>query len=128
MTNGIAEAFDNQQVCFLCDTLNNRLCLWVADSKILSETIEGSDPPKRFEDVHKKPLHCPGDRMPFRRLLSWHARLTLELRKESIQAENITSEYDLSPGRADTTLNPIARAINDMVEPGEDASVSDRER
>ena len=66
--------------------------------------------------------------MPFRRLLAWHARLTLELRKESIQVTNFTSEYDLSPGRAGATLDPIARAINDMVQSGEDASVSDREQ
>ena len=63
--------------------------------------------------------------MPFRRLLAWHARLSLELQKESIDIPNFTSEYDLSPSRAGATLDPIARAIDDMVESGEDASVSD---
>jgi hypothetical protein len=127
LTKGIEDAFDNQRVCFLYNTLNKELCLWVADAKMLSETIEGSNPPKKFADVHQKPLCCPDEsHVPFRRLLSWHARLTLELRKESIQVLNYTSEYDLSPGRESATLDPISRAIDDMVEPGEDASVSDR--
>ena len=63
--------------------------------------------------------------MPFWHLLAWHARLTLELRKESIDIPNFPSEYDLSPGRAGATLDPIAQAIDDMVESGEDASFSD---
>ena len=127
LTKGIEEAFDNQQVCFLYNLLNKELCLWVADARILSETIDGSNPPKKFADVHQKPLHCPDENhMPFRRLLSWHARLTLELWKESIQVSNYTSEYDLSPGRESATLDPISQAIDDMVEPGEDASLSDR--
>jgi len=127
LTKGIVDAFDHQRVCFLYNTLNKKLCLWVADAKILPETIEGSNPPKKFAYVHQKPLRYPGERhMPFRRLLSWHARLTLELRKESIQVSNYTSEYDLSPGRESVALDPISQAIDDMVEPGEDASVSDR--
>ena len=125
VTKGIEEAFDNQQVCFLYNTLSKELCLWVADATILSDKIKGSNPQKTFADVHKEPLRCPDeDHIPFRRLLAWHARLTLELRKESVQVPNYTSEYDLSPGRAGATLDPIAQAINDMVEPGEDASVS----
>ncbi|CAB9509562.1 expressed unknown protein [Seminavis robusta] len=115
VTKGIEEAFDNQQVCFLYNTLNEELCLWVADTTILSDKIEGSNPQKTLADVHQKPLCCPDkDHMPFRHLLAWHARLTLELRKESIQVPNYTSEYDLSPGRAGATMNPIARAINDV--------------
>jgi HNH endonuclease len=113
LTKGIEEAFDNQQVCFLYNTLNKELCLWVADTTILSDKIEGSNPQKTFADVHQKPLRCPDeDHMPFRRLLAWHARLTLELRKESVQVPNYTSEYDLSPGRAGATLDPIAQKSN----------------
>lgn len=126
LTKGIKDAFDKQQVCFLYNKLSNEPYLWVADTTILSDTIEGSNPPTTFADVRKKPLRCPDkDHMPFRRLLAWHARLTLELRKESIQATSFTSEYDLAPGRAGATLDLIAQAIDDMVESGEDASVSD---
>jgi hypothetical protein len=125
LTKGIEDAFDNQRVCFLYNTLDKQIYLWVADSRILSETIEGSNPPKKFADVHQKALCCPdANHLPFRRLLSWHARLTLELRKESVQVSNFTSEYDLSPGRESAALDPISRAIDDMVDPGEDASVS----
>ena len=89
LTKGIEDAFNNQQVCFLYNILNKELCLWVADAHILLETIEGSKPPKKFADVHQKPLHCPDENhMPFRRLLSWHARLTLELWKQSIELPN----------------------------------------
>ena len=48
LTKGIEDAFDNQQVCFLYNTLNKELCLWVADAKMLPKTIEGSNPPKKF--------------------------------------------------------------------------------
>jgi hypothetical protein len=73
--------------------------------------------------VHQKPLLCPHGRLPYRRLLSWHARLTLELRKETLQGLNYTSEYDNSPGREHAKRDPIAQAIDSMVEPGDDASV-----
>jgi hypothetical protein len=130
VTKGIKDAFDNQQVCFLYNNLSRELYLWVANTTIRSDTIVGSNPPKKFAHVHQKPLHCPDkNHMPFRRFLAWHARLTLELRKESIQVTTkFTSKYDLAPGKAGATLDPTARAIDDMVESGEDASVSDRER
>ena len=63
--------------------------------------------------------------MPFRRLLSWHARLTLDFWKQNVQVSSYTSEYDLSPGRETASLDPISQAIDDLVEPGENASVSD---
>ena len=126
VTKGIEDAFDNQHIYFLYNHFSKELCLWVADKKILPNTIEGSNPPKTFAQVNKRPLLCPDQgKMPFRRLLAWHARLSLELQKESIDIPNFPSEYDLSPGRAGATLDPIAQAIDDMVESGEDASFSD---
>ena len=124
LTKGIEDAFDNQQVCFLYNTIQGQLILWVADSRILSKTIEGSNPSKKFSDTHQRPVICPRNRLPFRRLLSWHARLTLEHRKENVQVADYPSEYDMSPGRNHGSLDPISQAIDDMVEPGEDASVS----
>lgn len=121
LTKGIEDAFDKQQVCFLYNTLESKLVLWVADSNIMAKLIEGST--RMFSEVHQRPLLCPAACLPYRRLLSWHARLTLELRKESLQVENFTSEYDNSPGRKPNTDDPIAYAINSMVEPGDDASV-----
>ena len=121
LTKGIEDAFDRQQVCFLYNILESKLVLWVADSNIMAETIEGST--MKFSDVHQRPLICPANCLPYRRLLSWHARLTLERRKESIQVENFTNEYDNSPGRRASKDDPIAYAINSMVEPGDDASV-----
>lgn len=126
LTKGIEDAFDKQQVCFLYNILESKLVLWIADSNIMTKTIEGSSTLK-FSDVHQSPLICPEDCLPYRRLLSWHARLTLERRKESIQVEKFTSEYDNSPGRKASKDDPIAYAINSMVEPGDDASVGNDE-
>mmetsp|Transcript_4235 Transcript_4235/g.8867 ORF Transcript_4235/g.8867 Transcript_4235/m.8867 type:complete len:470 (+) Transcript_4235:423-1832(+) len=121
LTKGIEDAFDKQQVCFLYNVLESRLVLWVADSSLMSEKILGST--KKFSDVHQKPLLCPPDRMPYRRLLSWHARLTLELRKHALVTQSYTSEYDNSPGRGHAVVDPLSRAIDEMVEPGDDASM-----
>ena len=121
LTRGIEDAFDKQQVCFLYNVLESRLVLWVADPAIMSETVLGST--RKFSDVHQKPLLCSPNHLPFRRLLAWHARLTLDLRKESLQGRDYTSEYDISPGRKHVKREPIAQAIAAMVEPGEDASL-----
>lgn len=121
LTKGIEDAFDKQQVCFLYNLLECRLILWVADPSIMTQTILGSD--KIFSDVHQQPLLCPDGKMPYRRLLSWHARLTLELRQSTLVPENHVSEYDKSPGREHAVVDPISRAINVLVEPGEDASI-----
>ena len=121
LTKGIEDAFDKQQVCFLYNVLESRLILWVADSSIMSETILGST--QKFSDAHQKPLLCPPTRLPYRRLLSWHARLTLELRKETLQDLNYTTQYDNSPGRENAKRDRIAEAIDVMVGPGDDASV-----
>lgn len=121
LTRGIEDAFEKQQVCFLYNTLKSKLVLWVADSNIMAETIEGST--RKFSDEHQKPLVCPADCLPYRWLLSWHARLTLERRKKSIRVENFTSEYDNAPGQRAIKDDLIAYAINSMVEPGDDASV-----
>jgi hypothetical protein len=125
LTKGIEDAFDKQQVCFLYHVFESTLVLWVADTSIMSKTIEGSM--KTFADVHQKPLLCPPGHMPYRRLLSWHARLTLELRRQTLQvaAQHYTSQYDTSPGRGDAGIDPIARLIGEMVRHGDDASASD---
>jgi hypothetical protein len=120
LTKGIEEAFDNQQVCFLYHLLQSRLLLWVADAEIREKEIDGST--LTFAAVHLKPLLCPKDRSPYRRLLSWHARLTLELRKESLPLHDFTSVYDNLPGR-DHARNKIDETIDALVEPGDDASV-----
>lgn len=82
---------------------------------------DGSD--LKFSGVHEKPLLYPPDRFPFRRLLPWHARLTLELQPQTVDPEHdFTSAYDNSPGRETVVIDPITRAIGKLVEPGDDAS------
>jgi hypothetical protein len=120
LTKGIEEAFDNQQVCFLYHVLELKLVLWVADADILNKEIHGST--LTLSEVHQKPLLCPKDRLPYRRLFLWYARLTLELRKESLQLQDFTSAYDNSPGREHARRSKIDEAIAALVEPGDDAS------
>lgn len=123
LTKGLEDAFDRQQICFLYNLLHNQLVLWVADQTIMDKQIAGSD--KKFSVVHQKPLLCPPNRMPFRRLLSWHARIALELRPQTLNIDHLTSEYDTSPGRQNAVVNPMMKAIHDLVEPGDDASSDD---
>jgi len=92
LTKGLEEAFDRQQVCFLYNLLRGELVLWVVDTTIFDKTIQGSE--KTFDDVHGWPLKCPPDRAPFRRLLSWHARLSLQQRPETTVSADYTSQYD----------------------------------
>jgi hypothetical protein len=122
LTKGIEEAFDHKQACFLYDMLKKQLVLWVADTSLMSKPIAGSDKPKTFSDVHGQPLRCPPDCLPYRRLLSWHAKLTLQLRPDTVLLPNFKSEYDMSPGRNNNSMHPLALAIDEMVQPGADAS------
>jgi hypothetical protein len=128
LTKGLEDALDHQQICFLYNLLENKIVLWVADTSLMNKTIAGSGKTTadgsdiKFSDVHQKPLLCPPNCLPFRRLLSWHARLTLDLRPQTVDARRFTSSYDNSPGRENAVIDPITRAICEMVEPGDDAS------
>lgn len=128
LTKGLEDALDHQQICFLYNLLENKIVLWVADTLLMNKTIAGSGKTTTdgsdmtFSDVHQKPLLCPPNCLPFRRLLSWHARLTLEWRPQTVDARRFTSAYDSPPGRENAVIDPITRAINEIVEPGDDAS------
>lgn len=120
LTRGIADAFKRQQVCFLYNMLENKFILWVADTNLLCKTIAGSE--TSFADVHKKPLLCPPNCTPSRRLLSWHARLTLQCRPETVVTRECA--YDnTTPGISQkVTIDALAQTIEGMVQSGDDAS------
>ena len=123
LTKGLVDALNHQQICFLYNLLENKLVLWVAGTSLMIKTIAGSGKTTTdgsdmtFSDVHQKPLICPPNYWPFRRLLSWHARLTLELRPQTVDARQFTSAYDNTPGRENAVMDPISRVISEMVEP-----------
>lgn len=129
LTKGLEDALDNQQICFLYNLLEDKIVLWVADTSLMNKTIAGSGKTTsdgsdiHFSQVHQKPLLCPPNCLPFRRLLSWHARLTLESRPQTVDARRFPSTYDNSPGREIVVIDPINRVISELVEPGDDASV-----
>jgi hypothetical protein len=78
LTKGIEHAFDHLQVCFLYNFTTNKLVLHVADTALLEESILLSKPPTSFKDVDGRELLCPKGKLPYRRLLSWHAYWTLK--------------------------------------------------
>ena len=122
LTKGLEEAFDRQQVCFLYNLLRGEFVLWVVDTTISDKTIQGSD--KTFGDVHGWPLACPPNCAPFRRLLSWHARLSLRQRTETaVLTTMYTAKYDNSPDRNTAVMDPFDMAVEAIIEAGDEASV-----
>jgi len=97
LCKGIEEAFDRKQVCFIYDFLHNKLMFFVADQTLLDRYVFPSKTVK-FSDVDGLPLMCGPDSMPYRRLLSWHAYLTLE---KYGWAEKFQSYGQLSQGAPD---------------------------
>jgi len=70
----VEEAFDCMRVCFVYDFLNKKFFLHVSDATLMNELVYDD---VTFEQIDNQPLRV-GSGMPFRRLLSWHAYLTLE--------------------------------------------------
>jgi hypothetical protein len=106
--------------------LREELNLWVVDPTLMSKTIEGSE--RRFYDVHQLPLKCPPDCTPYRGLLSWHARLSLQRRPATVVTDDYISRHDNSPGRNNTDVNPFDAVVEAMVEAGDEASARVRSR
>jgi len=74
----IENAFDSKQVCFCYDPFNKKLKLEVLDPSIMEAVVYAQT---KFKDINGHYLHHPQDCNPFRRILSWHAKLAFELAK-----------------------------------------------
>lgn len=72
----IENAFDQKRLCFLYQpfggTNSQQLVVKVLDPSLMNLPILHSH--KKFSDLDGQPLHCPMDRLPFRRLLGFHAQ------------------------------------------------------
>jgi hypothetical protein len=77
LCKGIEEAFDHLRVCFLYDMFNTRLVFHVADPLLMDKLVAPSSSLK-FRDVDGRELRCPKNKLPYRRLLSWHAYCVME--------------------------------------------------
>jgi len=77
LCKGIEEAFDCLRVCFLYDFTKQALVLHVADPCLMDQIIVPSSS-RTFRQIDGHELRCPKDKLPYRRLLSWHAYCVLE--------------------------------------------------
>ena len=93
---GLEDAFDHLQVCFLYDFLHKKLVLHVANRspEFLKKKVYPSTS-LTFEEIDGKTLQCPHGKMPYRRVLSWHAYLTLQ-KHGQLQERNFKPYHRLS--------------------------------
>jgi hypothetical protein len=97
MLKDIENAFDRKQLCFLYqpfgETAERIFLVKVLDPDIKQMTITGTT--KNFTDIDMTHLQVPKNRIPYRRLLSFHARCSFHHAKEIgwIQAHESFDEY-----------------------------------
>jgi len=72
----IEEAFDTKGVCFMWNPLQKKIQLCVLDPGLLNKTVDPSA--KTFQDINGAELQHPPNNFPFRRLLSFHAEVSLK--------------------------------------------------
>jgi hypothetical protein len=73
--------FDVKEVCFVYDALRAIFLIKVLNPALLILNIAHSDG-KTFKSINGKALHLPKDAIPFRRLLSFHAKCSFLAAKE----------------------------------------------
>jgi len=72
LCEGIKQAFDVKGLCFLYDFLHGQLVLRVLDPDLKGVIVKPSISTK-FDDINNMILSHPPGKVPFRRILSWHA-------------------------------------------------------
>jgi len=75
LAEAIEKAFDTKRVCFMWDPLQKQIKLCVLDPSLRNDHVLPSKS-TYFKDIDGKPLHHPVDKIPFRRILKWHAELS----------------------------------------------------
>lgn len=94
----IEEAFDTKRICFVYNPISQQFILKVLDPALHSAYIFINTPsrPETYSSIHDKPLQCPQGRMPYRRLLGFHARRCYEkaLRSKWITEADYSSFKD----------------------------------
>jgi len=75
LAEDLENAFDNRDVCFIYNPIKKQIQVFVLNPEIKDRIVSPSTS-LTFKDIDGHPLHCK--KMPFRRLLAWHAELALE--------------------------------------------------
>jgi hypothetical protein len=113
MCKEIEQAFDTKKLCFLVDRINtNNLVLKVLDPVLLSPStspfvIEGNSQ-LRFCDIDGYSLHHPVNRIPFRRILDFHAKRSYQkaINRGWLAASSTFDDFfDMSIGASIPDLN-----------------------
>lgn len=65
--------FDVKEVCFVYNPLTKHFCIKVLNPALMNVVIANSHG-KTFADINDQPLQHPQTKIPFRRLLSFHAK------------------------------------------------------
>lgn len=73
--------FDVKEICFVYDSFRGLFLIKVLNPNILSMEIANSGG-KTFASINDKPIQHPKKNIPFRRLLSFHARCSFLAAKE----------------------------------------------
>eukprot|EP00128_Syssomonas_multiformis_P001146 Colp12_sorted_trinity150504_noHs@13315 len=99
----IEEAFDNKQLCFIYNAFNQKHECLIVDPLLGAKQVFKTNKRVRFSDIEGKPLCHPPNAIPYRRLLQWHAKCTIERAKRSKwlsneDVENIEISFDVSDG------------------------------
>jgi hypothetical protein len=105
----LQQAFDEKHACFVYDSFKQQLFLRVLNPYIMDEYVTPSTS-LRFRDINHWLLHCPSGSLPFRRLLSYHAKRSFENAlnfRWIVQNEfdEFRTFYDLSVGSSDPDRN-----------------------
>ena len=92
MLKDIERQFDRKHLCIVYDSLNKWFKFKVLDPALFGVVIGNSNPKLTFANIDNTKLRHPdNNNIPFRRLLSWHARCSFKFAKEK---EWITEEIE----------------------------------
>jgi hypothetical protein len=86
VVKGIEAAFDKKHLCLIYNSFRKFFSFYVLNPNIKDTVIPDTNPPMKFSDIHSTRLRHPDGKIPFRRLLSFHAKCSFQcaLRKEWI--------------------------------------------
>ena len=101
MLKSIEQRFDWKHICFVYNPLSQQFIVKVLNPAIRDVVIQFSKPERKFSDIEGLQLQHPIGKMPFRRILSFHARCAFKFAREkgwiTVTEENLFMPYhDLS--------------------------------
>lgn len=78
MVKCVEKKFDWKHLCIIYDSFSNSFRVKVLNPSLMDEALEGTKPALTFRNIDNCVLQHPPGNIPFRRLLSWHARCSFK--------------------------------------------------